>query len=142
MRVREEIAVLMDKISGIIRSYAISVNNIQAKMQFSKTYSQLFREHTLFLSGDCSIMIDFLDKNFPCFRDFGLKKSSLDELKKLHKNFSELSQKPRTARDTRQVNTQFIPQYITKIENLIKDQMLTLLPAYEQFPEFCKAFRF
>ena len=140
MRLRKEIAVLMDKISGIIRSYALSVGNLVVEGNFSQTYSQLFRHSALVLSAHCLYMIKFLDDNILCFRNFGLKKDHLDQLKMLHKNFNGIS--PRLYRNSRMVETTiFIPKRITEIDSFIKEQMLTLLPCFEEFPAFSKAFR-
>jgi hypothetical protein len=139
MRLREEIAVLMDKISGIIRAYALSVGNAVIEGEFSQTYSQLFRHRALDLSVHCRHMIKFLDHNLLCFRNFGLKKDHLDQLKKLHKNFGEIS--PRGHRNIRTTQTtKLIPKTIAAIDRFIKEQMLPLIAAFEEFPAFSKAF--
>jgi hypothetical protein len=141
MRLRKDLAFLLSDISGIFRSYVLSIDEGWLKKDFPYGYSELFRMSGMDLISHGLNLITFLNDNFDCFRNFGFKKDKFDKLKTLHKKFCDVSPKPHVNRCYRKTQTKLMPERISKIESLIKEQMEPLLSGFTEFPEFCKTFK-
>jgi hypothetical protein len=136
-----QIAKILSLFANIVRSYAMEGNKGVVLYDYKYTYSEFCRMKQTDFLFKCAYSIDFLKININCFRDYGMKKSSLDQLIQLYEQYDKIFSLPRVSKASRITSTSMLADEIEKIDHFLKHRVDTLLHSFTQYREFHKAFK-
>lgn len=136
-----QIAKILSLFANIVRSYAMEGDKGVVLYNYKYTYSEFCRMKQSDFLFNCGGSINFLKLNIDCFRDYGMKKSSLDQLIQLYEQYDKIFMVPRVSKNSRITSTRLLADQMEKIDYFLKDRLDTLLYSFTQYPEFRKAFK-
>ena len=127
-------------LSGMASAYSYDKNNPVLIVNFSRSFTKIFREFDVSVNAICSNIYNNLVKIQDELRPYGIRKKDIEELFELNEQFRDKIAQPRVVIVCRTTQTECLKKNLDIAGKLLKERTDRMMPFFEQYRDFHAAY--